>query len=56
VGVVGQNKNLATTSIIFIINFSFDETWQGKNKSSARLTPGASCVPFAKQKINTKNM
>lgn len=33
VGVVGQNKNLATTSSISIINFCFDETWQGKNKS-----------------------
>ncbi len=32
-GVVGQNKNLATTSSISIINFCFDETWQGKNKS-----------------------
>jgi hypothetical protein len=27
-----------------------------KLKACARLTPGASCVPFAKQKMNTKNM
>lgn len=31
-GVVGQNKNLATTSSVYISNFCFDETWQGKNK------------------------
>jgi hypothetical protein len=55
-GFVGQNKNLATTSSISIIIYALMKHGKAKIKACVRLTPRASCVPLAKQKMNTKNM